>query len=343
MLSTSVPTITWSNLSVCRTPGEGSAHWSGAALPSASIDTQLQTCPRPAKHQGSAGIERRRLREYFRWRVPAQQRVVVTGRARRSPGLDTNYEGDENIVEVYIGYLRKKVDLPFEPAASKPFEASGTALSAPPDVGSVGSGIVNLESTATARALADGDGLGDAPQRFRRDGESESGATSLPRPRLVEVDEASEDRPAFCCRDSGPVVLDHDLGVVAVFGAFEMHHGLKATALSTRLRTIRANAWVPGDANRSNTGGDRDPRDTVDPLLRPANRMSSRSTSTTVPTDSSSLSSERARESKDPRLIAASGVMQVRLRDQRVVEEIRASVCQFQSRRDRGQRTAQLV
>ena len=52
---------------------------------------------------------------------------------------------------------------------------------------------------------------------FRRDGESESGATSLPRPRLVEADEASEDSFAFCCRDSGPVVLDHDMGFVAGF------------------------------------------------------------------------------------------------------------------------------
>ena len=26
---------------------------------------------------------------------------------------DVNYDGDENIVEVYIGYLRKKVDQPF--------------------------------------------------------------------------------------------------------------------------------------------------------------------------------------------------------------------------------------
>ena len=25
---------------------------------------------------------------------------------------DTNYSGDENIVEVYIGYLRRKIDLP---------------------------------------------------------------------------------------------------------------------------------------------------------------------------------------------------------------------------------------
>lgn len=26
---------------------------------------------------------------------------------------DANYEGDENVVEVYVGYLRRKVDLPF--------------------------------------------------------------------------------------------------------------------------------------------------------------------------------------------------------------------------------------
>ncbi len=27
---------------------------------------------------------------------------------------DLNYEGDENVVEVYIGYLRRKIDLPFD-------------------------------------------------------------------------------------------------------------------------------------------------------------------------------------------------------------------------------------
>ena len=26
---------------------------------------------------------------------------------------DSNYEGDDNVVEVYIGYLRRKVDVPF--------------------------------------------------------------------------------------------------------------------------------------------------------------------------------------------------------------------------------------
>ena len=26
---------------------------------------------------------------------------------------DTNYDGDDNIVEVYVGYLRRKIELPF--------------------------------------------------------------------------------------------------------------------------------------------------------------------------------------------------------------------------------------
>lgn len=38
--------------------------------------------------------------------------VVTKGEIVRSV-WDTNYDGDDNIVEVYIGYLRRKVDLPF--------------------------------------------------------------------------------------------------------------------------------------------------------------------------------------------------------------------------------------
>lgn len=38
--------------------------------------------------------------------------VVTKGEVVRSV-WDTNYDGDDNIVEVYIGYLRRKVDLPF--------------------------------------------------------------------------------------------------------------------------------------------------------------------------------------------------------------------------------------
>ncbi|WP_424809524.1 response regulator transcription factor [Rhodococcus sp. 27YEA15] len=39
--------------------------------------------------------------------------VVVTKREIVRSVWDTNYDGDENIVEVYVGYLRKKVDAPF--------------------------------------------------------------------------------------------------------------------------------------------------------------------------------------------------------------------------------------
>ncbi|MCW2689397.1 MAG: response regulator with CheY-like receiver domain and winged-helix DNA-binding domain [Mycobacterium sp.] len=38
--------------------------------------------------------------------------VVTKGEIVRSV-WDTNYDGDDNIVEVYIGYLRRKIDLPF--------------------------------------------------------------------------------------------------------------------------------------------------------------------------------------------------------------------------------------
>jgi two-component system OmpR family response regulator len=39
--------------------------------------------------------------------------VVVTKSEIVRSVWDVNYDGDENIVEVYIGYLRKKVDQPF--------------------------------------------------------------------------------------------------------------------------------------------------------------------------------------------------------------------------------------
>lgn len=41
-----------------------------------------------------------------------RETVVSKGEIVRSV-WDTNYSGDDNIVEVYIGYLRRKIDLPF--------------------------------------------------------------------------------------------------------------------------------------------------------------------------------------------------------------------------------------
>ncbi|CCQ13819.1 putative OmpR family two-component response regulator [Rhodococcus sp. AW25M09] len=43
---------------------------------------------------------------------------------------DTNYDGDENIVEVYIGYLRKKVDLPFEAKLIETVRGAGYRIAA---------------------------------------------------------------------------------------------------------------------------------------------------------------------------------------------------------------------
>lgn len=39
--------------------------------------------------------------------------TVVTKQAILQSVWDINYEGDDNIVEVYVGYLRRKIDVPF--------------------------------------------------------------------------------------------------------------------------------------------------------------------------------------------------------------------------------------
>lgn len=38
---------------------------------------------------------------------------VVTKQEILQSVWDINYEGDDNIVEVYVGYLRRKLDAPF--------------------------------------------------------------------------------------------------------------------------------------------------------------------------------------------------------------------------------------
>jgi DNA-binding response OmpR family regulator len=41
---------------------------------------------------------------------------------------DTNYDGDPNVVEVYVGYLRRKVDLPFDRHAIETVRGAGYRL-----------------------------------------------------------------------------------------------------------------------------------------------------------------------------------------------------------------------
>ena len=70
----------------------------------------------PARHQVSRGATELTLtpREYSVLEfLMRNSGVVVTKREIVRSVWDINYEGDENIVEVYIGYLRKKVDVPF--------------------------------------------------------------------------------------------------------------------------------------------------------------------------------------------------------------------------------------
>ncbi|MBH0776687.1 response regulator transcription factor [Nocardia bovistercoris] len=41
---------------------------------------------------------------------------------------DSNYEGDDNIVEVYVGYLRRKIDIPFDAASIETVRGVGYRL-----------------------------------------------------------------------------------------------------------------------------------------------------------------------------------------------------------------------
>ncbi|TSD50209.1 response regulator transcription factor [Rhodococcus sp. KBS0724] len=70
----------------------------------------------PARHQVVRGTTELILtpREYSVLEfLMRNSGVVVTKREIVRSVWDINYEGDENIVEVYIGYLRKKIDAPF--------------------------------------------------------------------------------------------------------------------------------------------------------------------------------------------------------------------------------------
>ncbi|OYD68124.1 response regulator transcription factor [Rhodococcus sp. OK302] len=70
----------------------------------------------PARHQVTRGATELSLtpREYSVLEFLMRNNGVVVTKSEIVRSVwDTNYEGDENIVEVYIGYLRKKVDVPF--------------------------------------------------------------------------------------------------------------------------------------------------------------------------------------------------------------------------------------
>jgi two-component system OmpR family response regulator len=62
-----------------------------------------------------------------------QQGQAVTKRAILENVWDANFSGDPNIVEVYIGYLRKKIDHPFGRASIETVRGAGYRLV--PDAG----------------------------------------------------------------------------------------------------------------------------------------------------------------------------------------------------------------
>ncbi|OZE84071.1 DNA-binding response regulator [Rhodococcus sp. 15-649-2-2] len=70
-------------------------------------------------------------REYSVLEYLMRRNGVVTNKSEIVRAVwDTNYDGDENIVEVYIGYLRKKVDLPFEAKLIETVRGAGYRIAA---------------------------------------------------------------------------------------------------------------------------------------------------------------------------------------------------------------------
>jgi two-component system OmpR family response regulator len=70
----------------------------------------------PARHRATRGTHELSLtpREFSVLEFLMRHRGTVVSKSEIVRSVwDTNYEGDDNIVEVYIGYLRRKIDLPF--------------------------------------------------------------------------------------------------------------------------------------------------------------------------------------------------------------------------------------
>jgi len=91
----------------------------------------------PARHRVTRGQTALTLtpREYgvLEFLLRHKGDVVTKSEILRSV-WDSNYEGDDNVVEVYIGYLRRKVDVPFEVATIETVRGAGYRLltDAPP-------------------------------------------------------------------------------------------------------------------------------------------------------------------------------------------------------------------
>jgi len=64
-------------------------------------------------HQAGVEVELTR-REYGLLEFLLRNKGIVVSKAEILTGVwDTHYDGDDNIVEVYVSYLRKKIDAPF--------------------------------------------------------------------------------------------------------------------------------------------------------------------------------------------------------------------------------------
>lgn len=87
----------------------------------------------PARHRVTRGGTEIELtpREYSVLEFLMRHRdAVVTKQEILQSVWDVNYEGDDNIVEVYVGYLRRKLDVPFRTRTIRTVRGVGYQLAA---------------------------------------------------------------------------------------------------------------------------------------------------------------------------------------------------------------------
>ena len=137
---------------------------------------------------------------------------------------DPAFEGGDNVVEVYIGYLRRKIDVPFGLRTlttvwgmgycSAPTRSPGPGRRVP--VGDSGSGFSrlagkdDLETAVAQRVFGGTDGSVVGCHDSGRDGQAQAASAALPGTALVEPDEPLEDPLPVRLRDGVAVVVHGD-------------------------------------------------------------------------------------------------------------------------------------
>ena len=128
-----------------RHPGHGDRHVAGKARLRSAVERHVPAGDQPATCRHAAGelrvdpASRRCWRADTEIRLTPRELSVLEFLVRRAGDVvskrdildhvwDDDFEGDPNIIEVYIRYLRKKIDLPFGRRAIETVRGSGYRL-----------------------------------------------------------------------------------------------------------------------------------------------------------------------------------------------------------------------